>query len=207
MREVFNPATSLPQSLSEVGTSVGVSDLGLNPQRQASSIPMALIDAIPKHQKEGQQVWMYPSEQMFFSAMKRKGWDPRKEDMQAVVSIHNSVNERAWREVMAWEALHANECAMPRLKKFVGRPSDYSPKARILNTLGYALPFDRHDWVVDRCGKEVRYVIDFYNGAPQGSGAPVAMFLDVRPALDSLEAVWDRLTLQMIWMCSGRWRQ
>jgi hypothetical protein len=24
------------------------------------------------------------------------------------------------------------------------------------------LPFDRHDWVVDRCGQEVRYVIDFY---------------------------------------------
>jgi hypothetical protein len=24
------------------------------------------------------------------------------------------------------------------------------------------VPFDRHDWVVDRCGQEVRYVIDFY---------------------------------------------
>ena len=24
------------------------------------------------------------------------------------------------------------------------------------------MPFDRHDWYVDRCGKEVRYVIDFY---------------------------------------------
>lgn len=24
------------------------------------------------------------------------------------------------------------------------------------------MPFDRHDWTVDRCGKEVRYVIDFY---------------------------------------------
>lgn len=28
--------------------------------------------------------------------------------------------------------------------------------------LGGAAPFDRHDWIVDRCGKEVRYVIDFY---------------------------------------------
>ena len=27
--------------------------------------------------------------------------------MQSVVAIHNSVNERAWREVMAWEAMHA----------------------------------------------------------------------------------------------------
>ena len=23
-------------------------------------------------------------------------------------------------------------------------------------------PFDRHDWTVDRCGKEVRYIIDYY---------------------------------------------
>lgn len=25
------------------------------------------------------------------------------------------------------------------------------------------LPFDRHDWTVDRCGKEVRYCIDYYD--------------------------------------------
>jgi len=37
-----------------------------------------------------------------------------------------------------------------------GRPQDYSPKARLLNLLGYKLPFDRHDWIVDRCGEEVR---------------------------------------------------
>lgn len=29
----------------------------------------------------------------------------------------------------------------------------------------YSKPFDRHDWVVDRDGVEVRYVIDFYRGA------------------------------------------
>ena len=44
---------------------------------------------------------------------------------------------------------------VPRLKRFQGRPQDYSPKARLLNLLGYKLPFDRHDWVVDRCGREV----------------------------------------------------
>ena len=52
--------------------------------------------------------------------------------------------------------MHQNWCRGPRLKKFAGRPQDYSPKARLLNFLGYKLPFDRHDWVVDRCGKEVR---------------------------------------------------
>ena len=51
------------------------------------------------------------------------------------------------------QALHIG--CIPRLKRFRGRPQDYSPKARILNMLGYKLPFDRHDWIVDRCGREV----------------------------------------------------
>lgn len=37
-----------------------------------------------------------------------------------------------------------------------------SPLAWIRHKLGGPMPFDRHDWTVDRCGKEVRYVIDFY---------------------------------------------
>lgn len=34
--------------------------------------------------------------------------------------------------------------------------------ARLMSWIGGPLPFDRHDWFVDRCGDEVRYVIDFY---------------------------------------------
>jgi cytochrome c heme-lyase len=143
---------------------------------------------------------------MFYNAMRRKGWSPSEDDMTAVVAIHNAVNERAWREVRRWEEVNgeAASCGGPRLLKFQGRPNDYSPKARFLNLLGYRLPFDRHDWIVDRCGKEVRYVIDFYNAAPDASG-PVAMHLDVRPALDSLEAVFARLKMQFGWIASGRW--
>ncbi len=74
-----------------------------------------------------------------------------------------------------------------------------------LGSQGYKLPFDRHDWVVDRCGHDVRYVIDFYSGASQ-PGAPASMYLDVRPALDSLGAVWDRARMQWGWVASGRWR-
>jgi cytochrome c heme-lyase len=86
----------------------------------------------------------------------------------------------------------------PRLVRFVGRPQDFSPKARLLNLLGYKLPFDRHDWVVDRQGTHVRYIIDFYNAAP-GSGSAVGMHLDVRPALDSPSALMDRLRMQLRW--------
>ena len=33
--------------------------------------------------------WVYPSEQMFYNAMKRKNWDPSENDMKVVVPIHN----------------------------------------------------------------------------------------------------------------------
>lgn len=47
----------------------------------------------------------------------------------------------------------------------------------------YKLPFDRHDWIVDRCGKHVRYVIDYYEGDKVYENYSVAL-LDVRPAMD-----------------------
>ena len=48
--------------------------------------------------------WVYPSEKMFFDAMKRKGYDARVADMKTVVPIHNAVNERAWQQIQEWEA-------------------------------------------------------------------------------------------------------
>lgn len=61
-----------------------------------------------------------------------------------------------------------------------------------LHMYRYELPFDRHDWIVDRCGRHVRYVIDYYGCEPTpNNDAPI--YLDVRPALDSFSAVWDRM--------------
>lgn len=51
--------------------------------------------------------WVYPSEKMFFDAMKRKGHDTRARDMKTVVPIHNAVNERAWKEIREWERPYA----------------------------------------------------------------------------------------------------
>jgi cytochrome c heme-lyase len=67
-----------------------------------------------------------------------------------------------------------------------------------MNMLGcyrYNPPFDRHDWVVDRCGTRMRYVIDFYAGRPLPGTSNVSFFLDVRPALDSWEAVNMRTSM------------
>ncbi|RKP05755.1 cytochrome c/c1 heme-lyase [Thamnocephalis sphaerospora] len=160
----------------------------LDTRRELSTIPMAAETG-----GAGDNVWVYPSEQMFFNALRRKNWNAREEDMQTIVPIHNAVNERAWREILKWEQMHKTECGQPKLVRFQGRPKDISPKARILGWLGYTLPFDRHDWVVDRCGKQVTYVIDFYAGQPDPSrpNAVASFYLDVRPAV-SVGGLIDR---------------
>jgi cytochrome c heme-lyase len=78
-----------------------------------------------------------------------------------------------------------------------------TPTARLNTILGYMAPFDRHDWVIDRCGTRVDYVIDFYAGRPgrgmtdvaggASSGAGTtggpSFYLDVRPKLNTWEGV------------------
>ena len=143
----------------------------LSTHRVTSSIPRA--DKLrqepnaPHHQRQEDEKWVYPSEQQFYNAVRRKGWDGVDEsNIPLVVLIHNSVNEKAWRHVRKWEKdLHG--CDDPRLVRFLGRPKDMSFKAMINTYLfAYNPPFDRHDWFVDRGdGKEPRrYIIDFYNG-------------------------------------------
>ncbi|CAF1376160.1 unnamed protein product [Didymodactylos carnosus] len=155
-----------------------------------------VVSNIPKADKD--ECWIYPSPQMFWNAMLRKGWRWQDDqlapaDMENIVRMHNINNELAWMEVLKWEALHAKECMHPRLKNFGGRAKDYSPRARIRSWMGYKLPFDRHDWVVDRCGKPVRYIIDYYDSENLDHETLTFTILDVRPAFDSFGAVWDRM--------------
>jgi cytochrome c heme-lyase len=152
--------------------------------------------SIPKSGETEGATWTYPSPQMFFNALKRKGKadDVQEVDMSSVVAIHNRMNERTWREVQKWERrFHCNECADPKLRRFIGKPHDLSPSARFRSTFrGYPAPFDRHDWIVDRCGvQDVRYVIDYYYREHTDTGEPIE--IHVRPALDSPGAVFDRL--------------
>lgn len=161
----------------------------LSVSREESKIPRA----------NSEKRWVYPSEQMFWNAMLRKGWRWRNEDISSqdmtnIINIHNSNNEQAWQEILKWEALHAKECPCgPALIRFGGKSKEYSPRARIRSWMGYELPFDRHDWIVDRCGKEVRYVIDYYDGGEVDKATYKFTILDVRPAFDSPTAVWDRM--------------
>jgi cytochrome c heme-lyase len=186
----LNPANAMPAVAAQSPTPG--QRVPLSTARVTSTIPSGT---------SGEPLWVYPSQQMFYNAMRRKGYDPNEQEMKAVVAIHNTVNERAWSEIVEWErALHP-ECADAlRLLRFQGKPDEPTPKARARAAVGYAPPFDRHDWVVERCGREVRYLIDFYHGCPTPA-APVAMHLDTRPALDDAQAAWDRVRrpFHMLW--------
>lgn len=154
-------------------------DVPLPTEREISSIPRTGNNAN----------WVYPSQKQFYEAMLRKNWSPMSEDMKTVVSIHNSVNERVWNYIKRWEEGSGGDlCGGIKLKSFKGDSKRLSPRAWLRSTLlGYSKPFDRHDWKIDRCGKQIEYVIDFYADELPNSGSRI--FLDVRPKLNSYEGV------------------
>ncbi len=84
-------------------------------QRPAPDQPFSLPTArqqssIPKAAKDGkkEENWEYPSQQMFWNAMLKKGWRWEEDaisqqDMDHVIHIHNANNEQGWNEVLKWE--------------------------------------------------------------------------------------------------------
>lgn len=189
-------------------------------EREMSSIPRG----------DAESNWEYPSPQQMYNAMLRKGYDDTPQDaVESMVAVHNFLNEGAWAEIVGWEQRFSRGLAHgweacsrgeegfenriskterlpdPKLLRFQGRPSDVTPKARMLGILGWIYPakfggeppFDRHDWYVERQmpqaqTREVRYVIDYYSGPPEPTGEPV-FYLDVRPAVDGPTAATERL--------------
>ena len=165
---------------------------------------------------------------MFYNALARKGKlgdDTVEEDIESVVALHNNMNEKTWKKVLEWEAVTGsssmssssgtgsnNNAAQapppPKLLKFQGRPTDLSPKAAFKHyVLGHPLPYDRHDWTVERAdGSTVRYVIDYYHDESRArddpdsarpdlrdASASSSLLVDVRPAADGPAGVWHRV--------------
>lgn len=85
-----------------------------------------------------------------------KGHRVSAQSVPSVVAIHNAVNEETWSQILKWEEMHKSCCSTPKLLRFAGRPNDLSLKARVRSWGGFDRPFDRHDWIVDRCGTQVR---------------------------------------------------
>jgi len=194
--EVIDPTNHMPSNPNQQ-PHPSQNGTPLSTDRKKSNIPKAGAD----------ETWLYPSEQMFYNALMRKGKGQgvRPEDMDTVIAIHNGVNEKSWEEVLKYEKTLHNDCCDPRLMKFMGRPDAISPLARFKSTfMGYPKPFDRHDWILDRCGqKQQRYIIDYYyvddEGADQlefdkekGFAKPKHVYIDARPALDDFGSIYDR---------------
>jgi len=113
-----SPAPQAPPS--GAATSLPASPVhgGLGSQREISSIPRSSTpgpSSCPvNHETEtgadpATGNWIYPSEKMFFEAMRRKGHGAQAADMRTVVPIHNAVNERAWAEIKEWERPYSGE--------------------------------------------------------------------------------------------------
>jgi cytochrome c heme-lyase len=144
---------SCPAHNSPTSTNAEVVEVqGLDNSRETSSIP---------NQKN--QKWIYPSERQFYTSLVRKKKEVDPKDLKTIIPVHNLINEQCWSEITKWEKLNGSGC-VPKLVRFEGNANTLTPKAFFNSFLGYKKPFDRHDWVIDRCGDEVTYVIDFYRG-------------------------------------------
>nr|DBA44794.1 TPA_exp: holocytochrome c synthase [Spirotaenia minuta] len=184
---VMNPLNNMPLEANQ--RPAPGQRVPLSTEREKSSIPKGGTE----------DKWVYPSPQMFYNALvrKEKADGVTEEDMDVVVMTHNMMNEATWARAMLWERFYEKlypEAAQyePTLLYFKGRPHDISPRARLAMLFGHEAPFDRHDWVIDRGGREMRYVIDFYFDEEK-AGSPDAFEIDIRPALDSPEAAFVRL--------------
>ncbi|KAH8598675.1 cytochrome c/c1 heme lyase [Bisporella sp. PMI_857] len=197
---------------------------------QAISLPTEReVSTIPKGDGQGNWEYPSP-QQMYHALLRKGTPESElKEGVESMVSIHNFLNEGAWAEIVEWErrfsgglmrgwkmckkgeegslaganlevGANEDEVSQPKLIRFQGRPKEMTPKAAMIQVMGYVYPsafateppFDRHDWFVQRehQGKkeEVRYVIDYYSGPPEPTGEPV-FYLDVRPAITPTAAV------------------
>lgn len=154
----LNPLNYMFASLSQERAPNQTVDLGVD--REMSSIPRGDSDGN----------WEYPSPQQMYNAMLRKGHTDTPQDaVEAMVAVHNFLNEGAWNEIVDWERIFSRglstgweKCrrgeeniplelakevyfgtantTRPRLVKFQGRPQELTPKAQFFQALGRLYP-------------------------------------------------------------------
>lgn len=126
------------------------------------------VSTIPKGPATEEGNWVYPSPQQMYNALLRKGYTDTPQDaMEEMVAVHNFLNEGAWAEIVEWERRFAGglsrgwqECrrgevasqsganlglvddhaTQPRLLRFEGRPKEMTPKATVVQVLGWIYP-------------------------------------------------------------------
>lgn len=178
----LDPRNMMPTDLEHMRP--GQEHLNLSKDREKSSIP-----------KTGSEnTWVYPSPQQFYNALLRKNKDPEADSMDAVVFVHNVVNEETWNTIMEREAMYKDSCPNPTLQRFVGKCDELTWAGWWSGlTTAKGKPYDRHDWYLDRCGqKTVRYIIDYYDD-DSAVNQETTTSIHCRPGFDSIGDVWDRI--------------
>jgi cytochrome c heme-lyase len=163
-------------------------------------IPDSAIPAAGRGNSEDGRKWLNPSANQLYRALKRKNKPIEKSDALQVATVHNAVTDNTWVAIQEYEQLHSSQCSNSTLSKFQGMDGIYSIKAKLVSMLtGGQLPFDRHDWYVDRCGTEVKYVIDYYSVEDMNvetGEVDIAYYIDARPA-PTVAGLFDRARLSL----------
>lgn len=143
--------SSIPRYLAPTAPAQAGSGSPPPPAPSSSSSAAGEANACPMHEQNAnsaeaaatvasEQNWVYPSPASFYTALERKQRNPRAQDMDIVVPIHNAVNERVWQQVLDWEreamGLGPGEETGCRLVSFVGKPKQMSPRARWKSFIG-----------------------------------------------------------------------
>ncbi|ETO02116.1 hypothetical protein RFI_35321 [Reticulomyxa filosa] len=127
------------------------------------TVPEGEIPSTGRGNSEDGQAWLNPSANQLYHALSRRNKPIEYNDAASVATMHQMVTAQTWQAILEYEDLHKHTCATPKLAKFEGKDGIYSKKAQFFHWwFGMPLPYDRHDWTVDRCGKEVTYIIDYY---------------------------------------------
>ena len=154
----YNPLNYMFDSISQ--ERAPAQTVALPTEREPSTIPKGTGDGN----------WEYPSPQQMYNALLRKGYtDTDATAVESMVSVHNFLNEGAWAEIVEWERRFggglmrgwkmckrgeegslagakldagANEdvVSQPKLVRFMGRPKEMTPKAAMIQVMGYIYP-------------------------------------------------------------------
>ena len=117
-------------------------------------VPFALLQTPPLLFLQGGaaasgSTWTYPSPQMFYNALARKGKltdDTAEEDIASVVALHNNMNEKTWAKVLQWEAADSDrhgrrqQCTTTTQTAQIPGPSHRSQSQGRLQALRFGTP-------------------------------------------------------------------
>jgi len=157
-------------------------------------IPGESIPATGRGNSDDGSGWLNPSAGQLYRSLKRKNKPIAYSDALDVAAVHAMVTSSTWDAIMEYEELHSSSCESPKLARFHGMDGIYSVKAKLRHyLLRQPWPYDRHDWVVNRCGEEVRYIIDYYSYPCEGDEEMYT--IDARPAPSNLGNIFDRVRL------------